>query len=167
MKSSSAFTGVMKGLTLRIQIRHVLGAGLGSFLALALIGLLAAHTQQIWILGSFGATCVLLFGFPASPFSHPRNVIFGHLLASTIGLVFLSILGPGWWSMALAGGCTVMLMMLTQTVHPPAGSNPVIVYLTQPGWGFLLYPTLCGALMLVGFSWLFWRIVHRRVPAQT
>lgn len=40
-------------------------------------------------------------------------------------------------------------MMLTRTVHPPAGSNPVIIFLTLPGWDFLLYPTLTGALMLV------------------
>lgn len=38
---------------------------------------------------------------------------------------------------------------LTRTVHPPSGSNPVIVFLTQPTWGFLLLPTLVGALVLV------------------
>jgi CBS-domain-containing membrane protein len=34
-------------------------------------------------------------------------------------------------------------------VHPPAGSNPVIIFLAQPGWGFLLFPTLIGALLLI------------------
>ena len=32
------------------------------------------------------------------------------------------------------------------------GSNPVIVFLSQPGWGFLLWPTLAGALLLVGVA---------------
>ena len=49
----------------------------------------------------------------------------------------------------LADGSAIALMMLTRTVHPPAGSNPVIVFLLQPGWDFLLYPTLSGALLLV------------------
>jgi CBS-domain-containing membrane protein len=43
----------------------------------------------------------------------------------------------------------VALMMLTRTIHPPAGSNPVIIFLTQPSWHFLLFPTLIGALILV------------------
>jgi CBS-domain-containing membrane protein len=38
--------------------------------------------------------------------------------------------------------------MATGTVHPPAGSNPVIVFLLQPGWGFLLFPTVLGAVIV-------------------
>nr|WP_223264590.1 HPP family protein [Sulfuriferula plumbiphila] len=40
------------------------------------------------MLGSFGASCVLLFGFPESPFSQPRNVI-----SALTGLLFLSVFG--------------------------------------------------------------------------
>jgi CBS-domain-containing membrane protein len=50
---------------------------------------------------------------------------------------------------ALAVGTAIALMMATRTVHPPAGSNPVIVFLAQPGWSFLVFPTLAGALVLV------------------
>ncbi|NQD95480.1 HPP family protein, partial [Pseudomonas sp. CrR25] len=50
---------------------------------------------------------------------------------------------------ALAVGSAIALMMLTRSVHPPAGSNPVIIFLAQPGWDFLLFPTLIGALLLV------------------
>ena len=51
--------------------------------------------------------------------------------------------------MAIAVGTAIACMQLTGTVHPPAGSNPVIVMLTAPGWNFLLTPTLIGALLLV------------------
>ena len=54
--------------------------------------------------------------------------------------------------MAMAVGTAIALMMLTRTVHPPAGSNPVIVFLGQPGWGFLLFPTLIGALVVVAVA---------------
>jgi CBS-domain-containing membrane protein len=74
------------------------------------------------VLGSFGASCVLLFGYPDNPFSQPRNVIGGHFLTSLTGLCFLSVLGASWWSMALALATAVALMQLTRTVHPPAGS---------------------------------------------
>ena len=52
----------------------------------------------------------------------------------------------------LAEGMAIALMMYSRTVHPPAGSNPVIVYLTRPDWGFLLFPTHSGALILVLFA---------------
>ena len=131
------------------DLRLVTLAGLGGTVAIGLIALLAQSLEAILILGSFGATCVLVFGFPDVPFSQPRNVIAGHLLSSLIGLVSLTLLGPHWWSLAIAVGFAISIMMWTRTVHPPAGSNPVIVFLTQPSWSFLLFPTLAGSLLLV------------------
>jgi CBS-domain-containing membrane protein len=61
----------------------------------------------------------------------------------------LTLFGPTWWAVALAVGTAIALMMITRTVHPPAGSNPVIVFLSQPGWSFLVFPTLIGAIVLV------------------
>lgn len=124
-------------------------AWLGGCLAIASVALLAESLSVTLILGSFGASCVLLFGFPDAPFSQPRNVIVGHVLSSFVGLAILTIFGAHSWSLALAVGTAIALMMLTRTVHPPAGSNPVIVFLTKPAWGFLLYPTLFGAIILV------------------
>ncbi len=126
--------------------------------ALAWFGGVFAITAIAWagdglslplMLGSFGASCVLVFGFPNLPFSQPRNVVVGHFLSSLIGLLFLSVVGPQWWSLALAVGTAIAIMMLTRTVHPPAGSNPVIVFLVLPDWSFLWFPTLTGALVLV------------------
>jgi CBS-domain-containing membrane protein len=57
--------------------------------------------------------------------------------------------GPQWWSVAIAVGTAIAVMMLTRTVHPPAGSNPVIVFLGNPSWSFLLFPTLIGAVVIV------------------
>jgi len=129
-------------------IKEIALAWLGGFLAISLIASLAQSLEMMLILGSFGASCVLLFGFPEAPFSQPRNLVAGHFLSSLVGLLFLTFCGPTWWSVALAVGTSIALMMATRTVHPPAGSNPVIVFLIQPGWDFLLFPTLIGALLL-------------------
>jgi CBS-domain-containing membrane protein len=43
-------------------------------------------------------------------------------------------------------------MHVTRTIHPPAGSNPVIVMLSMPGWHFLITPTLIGAVALVAVA---------------
>ncbi len=140
----------------------IIMAGGGGFLAIAALALLAQMGGAAWVLGSFGASCVLLFGFPESPFSQPRNVVGGHFLASLVGLVFLSLFGPHWWSMALAAGTAIMVMMLTRTVHPPAGSNPVIIMLAQPDWWFLWMPTLSGALVLLVLALFFNNFLARK-----
>ncbi len=133
-------------------LRSILQAGLGGFLAIAMIAGLAEGSALTLVLGSFGASCVLVFGFPDVPFSQPRNVVFGHLLSSLVGLVCLTAFGPHWWAAGLAVALAIMGMMALRCVHPPAGSNPVIVFLSAPGWGFLLTPTLAGALLLVAVA---------------
>jgi len=135
----------------------ILRTGFGYFLGIGLLAALVASTGHPWLIGSFGASCVLLFGFPNLPFSQARNVIGGHLLSSAVALAMLSIFGPHWVVMAVAAAVACMLMMATKTAHPPAGGNPVIVFMTQPGWEFLLLPTAIGAVGLFVLS----RIYHR------
>ncbi len=139
----------------RANLRLTMISWLGGVVAIAVVAYLTNVSHAPLVLGSFGATCVLVFGFPDSPFSQPRNVIAGHFLASLVGLIFFILLGSHWWSMALATGTAIAVMQLTRTVHPPAGSNPVIVMLTAPTWSFLLTPTLLGAIILVMVAVIF------------
>jgi len=143
----------MKGdgasLPAKHPLKNILLAGLGGMIAIAVLAGLMNSLNMLLVMGSFGASCVLVFGFPDAPFSQPRNVVVGHFLSTLTGLVFLMFCGPVWWSVALAVGVAIMLMMITRTVHPPAGSNPVIVFLLQPGWDYLFFPTLSGAILLV------------------
>ena len=139
----------------RPSLKSVALAWLGGFIAIATVAIMTDQLAIALVLGSFGASCVLVFGFPDVPFAQPRNVILGHFLSSLIGLAFLAAFGPHWWSVAPAVGTAIAVMMLTRTVHPPAGSNPVIVFLMQPGWSFLLFPTLAGALVLVAVALIY------------
>lgn len=146
----------------RASIKHIAISWLGGCLAIGVVAYMAIMSNTTLMLGSFGATCVLVFGFPESPFSQPRNVIAGHLLSSLVGLLFLTLFGAHWWSVALAAGTAIALMQFTRTVHPPAGSNPVIVMLTQPAWSFLLTPTLIGATILVMVAVIFNNLIKER-----
>jgi len=112
------------------------------------------------VLGSFGATCVLAFGFPQSPFSQPRNIIAGHFISSLVGLTTLKLLGPSWFAVAFAVGLAIATMLWFRVVHPPAGSNPVIVFLGAMDWDFLLMPTLVGALVITLVAIFFNRSVQ-------
>lgn len=125
-------------------------AAVGGVIAIAVVASLTQGIDKFLILGSFGATCVLVFGYPDVPFSQPRNVIGGHFISTLAGLVFLEIFNFHWWTVALAVGAAIAAMMATRMVHPPAGSNPVIVYLgVLPDWEVLWFPTLFGAILVV------------------
>ncbi|MBS7660470.1 HPP family protein [Pseudomonas lalucatii] len=147
--------GAASALPPRATPRQMALAWLGGALAMACVANVGEQLPSGLLLGSFGASCVLVFGYPDLPFSQPRNVIVGHLLSSLVGLLLLHGVGPQWWSLSLAVGSAIALMMLTRSVHPPAGSNPVIIFLAQPSWDFLLFPTLFGALLLVVVALLY------------
>lgn len=139
----------------RPPLKSMLLAAIGGFLAIAVVTGLGDWLGAALTLGSFGASCVLVFGHPDVPFSQPRNVIAGHVTSSCIGLACMHAFGPHGWAAGIAVGGAIAFMMATRTVHPPAGSNPVIVFLTHPGWQFLLLPTLLGAVCLVGIALLY------------
>ena len=131
------------------HFRHIAFSGFTSFVAIALLAWVSESGWHPLVLGSFGASCVLLFGYPDSPFSQPRHIVLGHTLSTLVGLSLLNTLDAHWWSMALAVALAIMLMMRTGVMHPPAGSNPLIVMMLKPDWMFALRPTLTGAVILV------------------
>jgi len=145
----------------RPSIGHILRAAFGGTIAIGLIALLKDVSHVPLVLGSFGATCVLAFGFPQSPFSQPRNIIAGHFISSLVGLTMLQCLGPSWFAVALAAGLAIAAMLWFRVVHPPAGSNPVIVFLGTMHWDFLLVPTLVGALVITLVAIFFNRYTQR------
>ena len=120
--------------------------------AVAVIGGLSylTHALEVMLLlGTFGASALLVFAYPDAPFCQPRNVILGHLIGAITGLVFLQFCPVSWWCDALAVGTAIGLMKLTRTVHPPACSNPLIIFALKPSWTFLLFPTLAGAALII------------------
>ncbi len=136
-------------------------ATLGAVIAVSALSYLAATTQALLLLGSFGASTLLLFALPEAPLSQPRAVIGGHLIASLVALSCLAVFGPQWWAVGAATGLAVGLMMLTRTVHPPAGSNGIIVFLAKPGWSLLLFSTLVGTVTLVVLAMIYHRATRR------
>jgi CBS-domain-containing membrane protein len=52
-------------------------------------------------------------------------------------------------------------MMLTRTVHPPAGSNAIIGFLAKPAAGSLLVSTFAGTVALVVMAHFYHRTTGR------
>lgn len=136
----------------------------GVFAVIGVLAFASCNLGWLLLLGSFGSSATMVFTFPELHFSQPRSVVGGHVICTAVGLAALSLCGPSWWSLALAAAVCVALMMLTRTMHPPAGSNPVIVFLAAPKWSFLLFPTLFGALTMVIVAMLYHRATRRVYP---
>ncbi len=144
------------------DVSTLLQVWLGSTLALGCIALLDKYLGSPvglpLIIGSFGASAVLVFGAPTSPLARPRNVLGGHVVSALAG-VFLAQLFPDSVGLAagLAVGTAIVLMLVTGTLHPPGGATALIAVTGGPGitglgYLYVLVPCLAGALVLLGFA---------------
>lgn len=123
-------------------------AGAGALIGLAFIGLIAEKADTLLIIAPFGATAVLLFSAPKSPFSRPWNIFGGYLISTTLGMLTVTYTNAGWLPVGIGLGLTIMLMHWGRVIHPPAGANFLIV--TQGHITFYLFePLVLGLITLV------------------
>ncbi|MTI09554.1 HPP family protein [Curvivirga aplysinae] len=130
-------------------------SGLGAMLGILGLSFTSKIMEMPLLMAPFGASCFLIFALPASPLAQPRNVIFGHFFSTMIGLLMFNIYGDNQIAMGIAVGLAVFIMLITRTGHPPAGADPIVIFLVQPGWHFLILPTLIGAIGLVLIALIF------------
>ncbi|MDD5160541.1 MAG: HPP family protein [Sulfuricurvum sp.] len=122
--------------------------GVGAFLGLSFIGLIAQSVHQMLIIAPFGATAVLLFSAPESQFSKPWNVLASYSLSTIIGFLILHYSNGEWLAIGGGFGIVIMLMHAFKAIHPPAGANFLIV--TQGHISlYLLSPLLLGLITLI------------------
>ena len=155
----------------RGQTLSHLKSALGAIIAMTLVGALAAWTGLPLLLAPFGATAVLVFGQPHSPFSQPANVFGGYLAAAAISVLVLAVFPPVWWAATVTVGLVIGVMLLMRVTHPPAGAVPLVAFTTHMPADTLFFAVLAGAMCLVGVAvvhhWLPPRIVYpRRLPEQ-
>jgi CBS-domain-containing membrane protein len=109
----------------------------------------------------FATSIVLVISQPNAVPAQPRALIGGHLISALVGLMVLTLTGPGAVGAAIAVGLAVLAMLLTDTLHPPAGINPLLIVSGNLPWSFLVAPVLVGALMLAVFALVWHRVVLR------
>ncbi len=136
------------------------GASAGISLALWLV----APPVSLFLMASLGGSAVFLFGLTRAPAAQPRALFGGHLGGAFIGIICYQCFGEALWVYALAQVLTLGYMLLTRTVHPPAGANPLIMVAAHAGLAALWQPVFVGvlALALVAFVWsrMFPGLVH-------
>ena len=126
-------------------------AGLFSILTISILTLLTYKTELgVFLLASFGSSMVLLYGYPDSPFAQPKNVFFGHIITSIVGLIFLYFVPlPIFIIIPIAVGFGVGLMIFLNVTHPPAGGNPIIVIIGSVSFDYLFSPVISGSIIII------------------
>ena len=139
-------------------------ASISSIITIGILTLLTYKTSYgVFLIASFGSSMVLLYGYPESPFAQPKNVFFGHLITSVVGLFFLYFIPlPIFLTIPLAVGFGVGLMILLNITHPPAGGNPIIVIIGSVSLDYLLSPVILGSIIIIIFAIITNRFVLKR-----
>ncbi len=144
----------------------------------ALLGMLAlaevniamwGRTEQGLVIGSMGASAMLVFSAPGVPFAQPRNVIAGHIVSALMGVLAQFLLADSpWMASALAVALAVAAMQITATQHPPAAASALIAVVGSPelkdlGWLYAFYPVGISAAVLVAVGVVVNNMSKRRV----
>ena len=152
----------MKFKNLLKNYQNVLISSLGAFLCIFLIAYFnSVDETNIWLIPPFGASLVLVMAVHDSPLAQPRNVFFGHILSASSGVFLFYLLGNSPISISLALSLAIILMMITKTIHPPAGANPTIAILGAKSFEFVIMPVATGALFIVIFAFVYNKIWKR------
>ncbi|HQW68831.1 MAG TPA: HPP family protein [Flavobacterium sp.] len=155
-----------------IDFKEHFWAFVGSFIGIGIIAYLQSQTlpksDVIYLIGSFGASSVLVYGVIQSPLAQPRNLIGGHLVSAIIGVTVQKIAPDILWITApLAVSLSIVLMQITKTLHPPGGATALIavtgsVELKKLGYWYVVSPVFVGSLILLIVALFFNNITSNR-----
>lgn len=133
---------------------------LGAFFGISLIGSVQHSnlelSDHIFLIGSFGASAVLIYGVTNSPLAQPRNLFGGHLIGAFVGVCVAQIFPSEnslWMASGLAVAIATVLMQITKTVHPPGGATALIAVIGSEniknlGFKYLLDPVLFSLILM-------------------
>ncbi|MDI6728518.1 MAG: HPP family protein [Thermodesulfovibrionales bacterium] len=142
-----------------VGLSEMLWSWLGAMIGIGICGYLSAKYFEprdlTLIIGSFGASAVLVYGAIKSPLAQPRNLIGGHIISGFVGVACYQLFGDViWMAAALGVSLAIVAMLATKTVHPPGGATALIAVIGGKkihdlGFLYVLLPAGAGALILL------------------
>ncbi len=143
----------------RVGFSEMLWSWLGATVGVGICGYLSATyfepADLTLLIGSFGASAVLVYAAIKSPLAQPRNLIGGHIIAGIIGVACYKAFGGTLWvAGSLAASFAIVAMLLTKTLHPPAGATALIAVIGGEkihnlGFLYAFVPAGLGACILL------------------
>jgi CBS-domain-containing membrane protein len=132
-----------------------IGAFLGIIPAAYLNYTLFEESDLVFIIGSFGASAVLIYGAIRSPLAQPRNLIGGHIISAIIGVAAYKLfINQLWLAAALAVATAIAAMHATKTLHPPGGATALIAVIGSKkihalGYLYAIIPVGVGVVIML------------------
>lgn len=152
----------MKGTTNSppsVSLSEIIWSWIGSFAGIAAVAAInlaiVDKTDLVMIIGSFGASAVLIYGAIRSPLAQPRNLIGGHLISAIIGVTTYKLLpAPLWLTSAIAVSTSIAIMHASKTLHPPGGATALIAVIGSQkihnlGYLYVLIPATLGPVVML------------------
>ncbi len=167
--------GTTRGSPPRVSNNEILWSWIGAFLGIAAVAginsLVLDGFDLTLMIGSFGASAVLVFGAVRSPLAQPRNLVGGHIISALVGVLCWKLLhAHPWLAQSMAVATAIAAMHATRTLHPPGGATALIAVIGSPevhqlGFLYVLLPATLGPLILLLVALLVNNIpVTRRYP---
>ena len=140
-----------------------IASGISAALVIGVLAFLTLKTSAgVWLMFSFGATVFIVFVLYNLETAQPKNIFLGHLVSVLVGIIFNETIGFSFYSLGLAVGVAVTLMIYLKIMHPPAASNPLVVLFTDVSFEYILFPVILGTLAIIVMSIFLNRIVLKR-----
>jgi CBS-domain-containing membrane protein len=143
----------------RVSFAEIIWSWVGGFLGISAIAYIdhkfLEGTDLVLLIGSLGASAVLIFGAIRSPLAQPRNLLGGHIISALTGVSAYKLLYPHiWLAAALAVATSIALMHATRTLHPPGGATALIAVIGGQkihnlGYLYAIIPVGAGALIML------------------
>jgi CBS-domain-containing membrane protein len=143
----------------RVSLSEIIWSWVGSFFGIAAVALInyniLERTDLVMVIGSFGASAVLIYGAPKSQLAQPRNLIGGHIISAVIGVVAYQLLHTHMWlAAAMAVATAIAAMHATKTLHPPGGATALIAVIGSTkihalGYLYAIIPAGVGATTML------------------
>jgi CBS-domain-containing membrane protein len=152
----------MKGTTKSppaVSFSEIIWSWIGAFFGIASVAFINYNifkgTDFVMIIGSFGASAVLIYGAIRSPLAQPRNLIGGHFISAIIGVTMYKLLHNHMWvAAAVAVATAIAVMHATKTLHPPGGATALIAVIGSQkihhlGYLYAIIPAGLGAVVML------------------
>lgn len=163
--------GTTRGSPPRVSNGEIFWSWIGGFAGIAAVAwvqhLFFEESDLTLMIGSFGASAVLVYGAVRSPLAQPRNLVGGHVISALVGVVAWKLLSSEpWLAQAVAVATAIALMHATRTLHPPGGATALIAVIGSPrihemGFLYVLVPATLGPLILLAVA-----LVVNNLPAS-
>ncbi len=158
-----------------VSLSEIAWSWIGALLGIAAVSYInykiIEETDLAMVIGSFGASAVLIYGAIKSPLAQPRNFIGGHIISAIIGVTCYKIFPSQiWLASSVAVATAIVIMHATKTLHPPGGATALIAIIGSNkihslGYLYAIIPVGLGAVIMLVVALLVNNIPkNRRYP---